>query len=43
MINRIFDQNEIDTNFEYYVKWLKLSKGNLSKFDFINFKKWVMC
>lgn len=45
MINRIFDQNELELNFEGYVRWLKNSSEALSssKFDFRNFKKWVAC
>jgi hypothetical protein len=44
MINRIFDQNELDTNFEWYVKWLSTDpRSSQSKFDFNNFKKWIMC
>lgn len=42
MINRIFDQNEIDSNFEYYIRWLKgIQQDTNSKFDFRNFKRWV--
>jgi hypothetical protein len=44
MINRIFDQNELDTNFEYYVKWLNTDpRSSQSKLDFCNFKKWTLC
>lgn len=45
MVNRIFDQNELELNFEYYTRWLKGSTEapSQSKFDFRNFKKWVAC
>ena len=44
MINRIFYQNEIDTNFEWYVKWLGTDpRSSHSKLNFSNFKKWVLC
>lgn len=44
MINRIFNQNELDFNFEWYVGWLAIDpRSTQSKLDFSNFKKWIMC
>lgn len=43
MINRVFDRAEMDTNFEYYARWIK-SNGldGSGKYDFANFKRWIL-
>jgi hypothetical protein len=39
----VFDRTEMDTNFEYYVKWIKNNGLEASgKYDFANFKKWIL-
>jgi hypothetical protein len=42
MINRIFDPTEIETNFQYYIKWLVRNGLPYERFDFVNFKKWIL-
>ena len=33
----------MDTNFEYYVKWIKNNGLEAAgKYDFANFKKWIL-
>jgi hypothetical protein len=42
MINRIFDPAETETNFQYYIKWLNRNDLPYERFDFVNFKKWIL-
>ena len=42
MTNRIFDPAETETNFQYYIKWLNRNDLPYERFDFVNFKKWIL-
>ena len=43
MINRIFNQNEIANNFEYFVKWLAAYHKSEDTLNFTKFRQWVLC